>query len=607
MKTFKPIVVILFVVIPMCLQAQYRSDKPLEMTFEQSDFFFSPSFLNPLGADHFKSASVLTSENPLIALERNPVNLSSFDRDTLPSNYLYLDFRNNRDILKNSYPGYYRPHTGYMPMRWGYYHTTSRSELTPLVSVAYLTRLPVFNNSFTLGATYQLINQAEEYYAIPQDIYRNLAGKDVEGAMYSGTEDYEIEDRFSASDEMYHEGHAVNTFLTWEANSSLTIGLKAGRFLFGREGSLGSDNLWNQRIDHYSYWKKHEDRMQDYSHWDYSLGVTYSFNNDSRLGLNAGLVTGDVVQNMDQEDESISRSGEKGTSNWSDYQSWHTSDQKWDHKGNTFYSGLQWEKDIREDLGFRLMYNYSYSSQDLGLNSSIESESENEYYRENSNYLYESEGYSNMHDFRNGGGDRNINNHVLKSAIKWNVQENQKLHVGIILGLRKQSTQTSEKVDAFSETYRYYHRISNDDTYTHEYYHKTIEDKTIRWNFDSKLRSVQIPVIYDYDINQRFDLLVGINRTMNFWKMDNTTLVLYDYRERVENDKTLIEEMTGERISEPDERISIINTNFLLGITFSPSQMFDVRFLASPGFEKHSLLDEQIKGMQFWLSMNLRL
>lgn len=111
-KAFNPIVVTLFVVMPMCLQAQYRSDRPLEMTFEQSDFFFSPSFLNPLGADHFKSASVLTSEKPLIALEGNPVNLSNFDRDTLPSNYFYLDFRNNRDIFKSSYPGYYRYPTG---------------------------------------------------------------------------------------------------------------------------------------------------------------------------------------------------------------------------------------------------------------------------------------------------------------------------------------------------------------------------------------------------------------------------------------------------------------------------------------------------------------
>ena len=67
------------------------------------------------------------------------------------------------------------------------------------------------------------------------------------------------------------------------------------------------------------------------------------------------------------------------------------------------------------------------------------------------------------------------------------------------------------------QTYRYYHRISIGDEYTREYYRLTEEDKTINWKFHSRLRSLQIPVIYQYNINPRFDLLVGINRIMNFW------------------------------------------------------------------------------------------
>lgn len=606
MKTL--IRILLFVVfVPLCVQGQYRSERPLEMSFEQSEFYFNPAFLNPQGVESFKNAAVLTSEEPLNGLQRNSANLVQFDQDTLSSNYFYIDFRNNREIIKEGYPGYNRYNYSIMPSKWGYYHTTSRGELTPLISAAYLTRLPVFNNSLTLGVTYQLINQAEEYYAIPTDIYKNLAGRDLLNVAFEGTEDYEIEDRYSASDNMYHEGHSINMFLGWEVNNSLNLGLKAGKFLFDREGSLGSDNLWNDRNDYYSYWKKHENRMQEYDHWDFSVGLTYSFNNSNRLGFNAGILTGSVLQNMEKDDKSISQSGEEGSSSWSDYQSWHTSDQGWDHTGNTFYSGLQWEKEIREDLGFRLMYNFSRSSQDLGLNSNIESESENEYYHESTDYLYESEGYSNMHDYRNGDGERTINMHSIKSSLNWQVTNQHNLKTGVILGLRKQSTETSEDTDAFSETYRYYHRISNGETYTHEYYYKTVEDKTINWKFNSRLRSLQIPVIYEYDINERFDLLVGINRKMNFWKIENTTLVLYDYREREENGETVIETMTGERISEPDERISITNTNFLFGITFSPAQSFNIQFLASPGIEDHSLLNEKIVGTQYWLNVKFRL
>jgi len=606
MKPFKSILFAMLAVMPMCMQAQYRSDRPLEMTFEQSDFFFSPSFLNPMGAEHFQSASVLTSDHPLIALERNPANLSDFDRDTLPSNFMYIDFRNNREIVKSGYrhyPGYY---AGGIYRGWGYYHTTSRSELNPLVSLAYLTRLPVLDRSLTVGATYQLISQAEEYYAIPRDIYRYLAGKDAEGITFNGTSDYDIKDRYSASDDMYHEGHSINAFLGWEVNPSLKIGMKAGRFIFGREGSLGTENLWNQRIDYHSYWKSYKDRMQDYGHWDFSAGLKYSFDNENTLGFYLGWVNGNVLQDMNQDDESVSKNGERGTSSWSDYESWYTSDQKWDHHGNTIYSGLQWNKNIREDLSFRLMYNYSRLFQDLDLNSSIKSESENAYHYESTDYLREGEGYSDMHDLRNGGGDRTISKHMVKSAMNWDILDNQSLNVGIILGQRKQSTKTSEKVDAFSETYRYYHRIRDEEEYTSESYYKTVEDKTIRWNFDSRMRTLQIPIIYEYDISKSFDLLAGVNRTMNYWKIENSTLVLYDYREKVRNDEKEVEEMTGERITEPDERISKTSTHFLLGLTFSPSPLFSVQLLASPGFEKHSLVDEQLHGTHYWLSMTLR-
>lgn len=68
MKTFIPVVWLLLIV-SLSAKAQYRSDRPLEMSFEQYEFFFSPSFLDPLGAEHFERASVLTSDDPLHAIQ----------------------------------------------------------------------------------------------------------------------------------------------------------------------------------------------------------------------------------------------------------------------------------------------------------------------------------------------------------------------------------------------------------------------------------------------------------------------------------------------------------------------------------------------------------
>lgn len=126
-----------------------------------------------------------------------------------------MDFRNNRQIVEEDYLGYRLFDYSYHHYGWDYYNTIKREVLAPLVSVAYLTRFPVFNNSLSLDATYQLIDQAEKYYAIPQDIYRNLAGKDNFGVAYKGVGDYDIVDRYSAFDDMYHEGHAINAFLAW--------------------------------------------------------------------------------------------------------------------------------------------------------------------------------------------------------------------------------------------------------------------------------------------------------------------------------------------------------------------------------------------------------
>jgi hypothetical protein len=65
--------------------------------------------------------------------------------------------------------------------------------------------------------------------------------------------------------------------------------------------------------------------------------------------------------------------------------------------------------------------------------------------------------------------------------------------------------------------------------------------------------------------------------------------------------------MTGERITEPRERFSIVNTSILGGVTLYPSKMFGIQLIVSPGFEKSSLVNEYRKGVQVWLSMNLRL
>ncbi len=591
------------------LWAQYYGDRPLEMSFEKTEFFFRPIYLNPLSTENFEGPSLVGLHNPLIDLQRNPANLSRFDKDSLPGSYFYVGFRNSRSILNNHYGGIYpydKLSVSSIAPRYGYYYTSERKELTPLMSIAWLSRLPVFNKSVTLGVTYQVITLGEKYYSIPYDIYRNAAGKNLDGASYAGLENYTITDRFSGSDEMYHEGHSIQIFSAYEINEQLTLGIKAGKFLFDRDGSLGSNNIWDQQPGYQNYWKTNESRNQQYDHLDFSLGATYKQNN-STYGAYAGFLSGKVSQLMTRKDDSYSQYGSKGTNNWSLYKGWYTSDQDWNHEGNTYYSSLQMEHELNNSTRFRLMYDYSYSDLDLRLKSSIENQSENEYYYKWNTNSSQSNGSTKMYDFRNGSGGISSGTHIIRAALSWQVTARQTFVLGAIAGLRSEQTKTSERTDSYSEVNNYYKYINNSNETISEYYRLADEDKTINWEYSTRMRTFQMPVFYQLAFKERYKILLGINRSMNFWRADNTTLILYDYRRRINNSEVLVERMTGERITEPRERMSVIKTSFLGNFCFSPARNVGVNFSISPEVSKSSYYDSIKVGMQFWVGISLQL
>jgi hypothetical protein len=602
MKTLFRFSLITLIILPLIAKPQYYSDRPLEMSFEQSDFLFKPLTINPLGSESFREASLLTSSQTLAGIQRNPANLQQFDSDSTKSNYLYLNLGNSRTI--QSYNQYYYPFV-ITPHRGYFYHPNPRQELSPLLNAAYITRLPFLNRALTLGASYQLISQGENYYAVPNNIYRNLAGYSLDGTLIAGFEGYDITDRYSGADEMYHEGHSFNLMAAWAINDRLTVGARAGSFIFERDGSVGSNNVWTQRPDCDSYWKSFEDRVQEYSHLDLSTGLTYT-TTLGKIGVEAGLLTGIVKQSMIRDDDSKSDYRHYSNSDFSSYLNWYKSDQLWDHEGNRIHLGLLWERQISEGLDFRFMYRYSLLVQDLALKSSIESESENEYSYDWSSRLSEGSYFSKMHDLRQGIGERSISANMAGGSLSWDLGRNQRLSLGAIYSSRNHLTETSENVDSFAESESIHTYTTDDGTTTNRYYHKTVEDKTINWEYETRLRSIQIPIMYEYAFNDRFEMLLGINRVMNFHKSKNSTLILYHYRERIHNDQTNIQQNTGERITEPRERMSIINTNIIGALTFSPSETFNVQLLAAPGFEKDSRYDEYRTGMQLLLGINLR-
>ncbi len=590
--------------LPIHVSGQYYSDRPLEMSFEQSDLFFTPTFINPMGAGQFKNAMLLSFDHPLSALQRNPALTGATQGDSATGNFFYVDFGGNHNIERQPYYGIYPMYR--MPGYWHHYSPV-RPELTPLLSAAFIASPEALNRKLRIGLTYQLITQGERYYAIPYDIYKNVAGRSLDGSTYSGMESYSVTDRYSGADEMYHEGHAINGFAAWQLSDALSLGFKASRFIFERDGRLGSNNIWTQQIDYQSHWKVTEMRQQDYGHWDFSLGMVYA-RESNHLGIHGGLLRGTVSQQMSRDDDSKSLYGQPGKSQYSNYQSWYKSDQSWEHTGNTLYGGLLWERKVQEGLDFRFIYHLSGQKTEIDLGSSIESESENEYYNTwNTNYFSESSGFSKMHNFRSGTGERSVNTHRAGAALSWQLSPEQKLSFAAIYGSRNQHTETREVVDAFAESSNTWRNVQQHGMNASEYYNKTVEDKTINWEYTTRLRSIQLPLIYEFLVGERFDVMAGISRTMNFWRTENETLILYDYRERVNLEETKIEYMTGERIVEPRERLSVVNTSLIGGVAFSPASSFRFQLIISPGLEKNSLQNEYSGQVNVLLGMSLKL
>jgi hypothetical protein len=77
-------------------------------------------------------------------------------------------------------------------------------------------------------------------------------------------------------------------------------------------------------------------------------------------------------------------------------------------------------------------------------------------------------------------------------------------------------------------------------------------------------------------------VLLGLNRQLADWTIEEQTLAVFRYREEYDTSGTVRKENFGERYTAPTERISDVRTTFLAGITVAPSKSFDVRLLFTP-------------------------
>jgi len=598
----------LLMLIPFMLSAQYYGERTTEQSFENSELYFKSHFLNTYGIYQFKDVAPGLIDDPFLNLYVNPANFQYSDSG---STLLYLDFRGDRTeppiIESYSYPVYgyyYRDYYSYIlpDPRW---LSQTRTEPEPIVSFGVITTpFPEVTNKLQFGFTYQLINKDESYYSTPYAIYNSRYGYDsFGGVIYDISTNVPIEDRYSGSDEMTNEGHLYSFNLGYKFSDDLNVGLGFNGVMHTRDGAYGDtyndeygdtdDYKWNNR--------SFQDRSQEYNHSDINMGIDYQLTDKTNCGVKAGLLTGEAEQKYNSASSYFSQYQTPHVSDeWSYYFSDSKTTQSWKHKGNTQYLGFNFTRRISDSRTLSGYYRFSYSDIDVNTTSAITDTSYND-----SRYIYNWDstvynywGQSAASDIRSGTGKRKKYIHQAMLNYKWQLTPATSVSAGVYV--YKNDTEVNISEPALVRRYSEYERTESG-VLDYSRMDELKEDKQLEWKYKSKEWSLQIPIVLNFNLTEHWQMMLGVNRVLESWRIDDQTTAYFKYREQNEDGVVKTETNFGERYTQPTEKISDDYTDVITGFNVAVAPEFKIRLLIDPEFEN------EFRIAQWWLGFEAKL
>ncbi len=593
---------IILLLVPSLAMAQYWGERVTERSFEQSSLYFNSYFLNPYGVDKFGDVAVGMIDDPFLNLHLNPSNIPSLSGKSVQ---FYLDFRGDRteEQIITAYYGrtmdygvdayYYRPDP-----RW---YSVTRSEPEPVFSVGMLA-YPLGENSKQLlvGGTYQLIYKQEKYYRVPSWIYYPAVGYDAFGERADDAQNIPIQDRYYGKDELLTEGHLLTGYVGYTLAPRSTAGIAINTVSHSRDGGYINSNSDEYGNTNQREYISYSERMKDheYSHFDISGGLSHEFYPDFRAGVKVGYLSGDADQDFMSVDSSHSQYREPNVTNtWSYYTYRSTTTQSWKQDGNTFYVGFNFEKEIDEQKTLAGYYKFSSTDIDMQNASAIKDTSYNTYRWEYTDGYYESESVSSTSDQRTATGNRERKRHQIMLNLDWTLTEKSRVVAGLFYQREQTDVNSSEPVIA--DRWSDYWRDREGDIYTR--FRRLFEDKQLEWSYSSREWTIKVPIILILQIDPHFSMMVGANRVLKSWKIEDETIAFFDRRERTENGETNVEENFGERYHQADQKFTEDYTDLILSCEVIPKDEFRIRLILDPEF------DNNLRIAQWWLSFHFML
>lgn len=603
-------VALLAILLPnAAVQAQYYDAQVLQKSFEKTDFFFRPGYLNPYGAGAFGRSVAGLLRDPLVDLQLSP---SRFGADDSTRDFVYLDFRStsSRHADEVYWPMYADAAVrsdvaSYDRLSYPIYYREARRLAEPVVAAAlFLRPTPDALPGLTVGLTYQAIVDDQGYYSIPQDVYRSTPGADYEGSRMTN-DSYSITDVYTGSDDMHQVGHFPTIHVGYGDGGPWRFGVRAGFAAFDRTGESGSTSRTPASSGQLaSIWSHMESREQEYDHLDLVFGAEYRANDRTLFGASIGRLSGTATQELVRRDTSFWGQGtgaQPVSGYWTRNMQGGASDASWEEDGTTYHASAFLRRFLGGGRILTATWRLLSESTDLVVASAVRDTSEYLYFQQETANRWESEGWGRVSDQRSGAGTRTGTGNRFSLSMDWPMGAKSRLSVGANVDIDRTRTETGEDVVAYrSRYYRYAY-----DGRVDRYDERISEEKRMEWRFESRRTALRIPILYTHRIHPTVEFMAGITREMAAWSIEDETLALFDRRTTVTDGRTETRTGFGERYREPREQRTEIDTDVLLGVTVTPADRFDIRLLALPTWHGSSGSND-LETRRWWLSFRFR-
>lgn len=586
--------------------AQYYDRGTIQKNFEATDFFFSPSWINPYGLDGFGPAVTGIVDDRLLDLQLTP-SLARGSEEA--GTYAYLDFRGARQRTQQQYdypvyalvddalaePGirsdYYYP---------GYWQSSYRLA-EPVMTGAVFTRpAPKLLPGLTTGFTYSLVTDDQSYYEVPSGIYRGLESADA--AMSAGVP---ITDIYSGSDQMHTIGHFPSLVASYEVSPQWNVGVRLALARFNRDGEFGNFyNRGSSPFQNVAVSSQFSARNQEYRHTDVSIGVDGIIGNGAHVGASIGRLQGTGTQVSDGGSLYQYEYGTPETlpAGGSIYRSGSLSDSDMSRDGTTNYGSLFLRRDLDRNRRLTLAYRGTWTDVSMSGSSLVTDSSYSFSQSVNRDNLYRYESGHEVYDSREGTGSGTTRNHRLSAGLDWTLSRKNRLVLGAVGTHSVETIDTREDATVNQSSFWDNLWYNGQEPQYEENGSGRDEVKEVQWTFSNRRNSLQVPIMLWHTFSEHFELVAGVTREMTDVKVADETLALFEYRNLSANGRETNQQNFGERYREPTEYRTEVATSVLLGLTASPAPNFDIRLLAAPRWS--SLWNS--RRTQWWLGFQLR-